>query len=265
MPSPFPGMDPYLEVHWGDVHTRLTTYASDQLAGKLPRDLVVRIQEYVNVEIEAAAEPRLIGPDVRVIERTADFGVSTAVAELPAVAAIDADPLIVPLPQEEPILHEIQIIDRRAGNRVITVIEFLSVANHRSGQSAYLQKQRQLIEGGVNLVEIDLIRGGAWIIAAPFESVRESHRGPYRICVVPSQGLRQAELYRASYRFPLPEIRIPLRRGDLAVRLELQPLVEQAYRNGGYDDIDYQGEPVPPLSAEDQTWAEELLRNAGKR
>jgi len=23
MPSPFPGMDPYLEAHWGDIHTRL--------------------------------------------------------------------------------------------------------------------------------------------------------------------------------------------------------------------------------------------------
>lgn len=30
MPSPFPGMDPYLEAHWGDVHTSLATYARDR-------------------------------------------------------------------------------------------------------------------------------------------------------------------------------------------------------------------------------------------
>lgn len=264
MPSPFPGMNPYLEDHWGDVHTRLTTYASDQLAGQLPSDLVVRIQEYVNVEFDPTAEQRLIGPDVRVIPKpgASSFGGGTAVAES---TVADADPLIVPLQQEEPLLHEIQIIDRGTGRRVITVIEFLSVANHRSGQSAYLQKQRQLIEGGVNLVEIDLIRGGAWIIAAPPESVRESHRGPYRVCVVPAHGARQAELYRASYRFPLPEVRVPLRRGDSAVTLSLQPLVEQVYRNGGYDSIDYREDPVPPLPPEDRDWLDDLLRRAGKR
>ena len=45
MKSPFPGMDPYLEWYWGDVHTRLTTYASNQLAAQLPSDLRVRIEK----------------------------------------------------------------------------------------------------------------------------------------------------------------------------------------------------------------------------
>jgi hypothetical protein len=32
MPSPFPGMDPYLEGYlWSDVHHRLATQISDQL------------------------------------------------------------------------------------------------------------------------------------------------------------------------------------------------------------------------------------------
>ncbi len=264
MASPFPGMDPYLEAHWGDVHTRLTTYASDQLAGQLPGDLVVRIQEYVNVEIESLGQQRLIGPDVRVIERQGSelSAAATAVAEQ---TADDADPLVVPLPLEEPLLHEIQIIDRGSGNRVVTVIEFLSVANHRSGQAAYSHKQRQLIGGAVNLVEIDLIRGGAWIIAAPPESVPLTRRGPYRICVVPAGRRREALLYRASYRFPLPEVRVPLRVHDVPITLALQPLVDQVYRNGGYDTIDYSHDPIPPLPPEDQAWADELLRRAGRR
>jgi hypothetical protein len=27
MPSPFPGMDPYLEVHWRDIHASLIIYS----------------------------------------------------------------------------------------------------------------------------------------------------------------------------------------------------------------------------------------------
>ena len=37
MPSPFPGMDPYLEQHWGDVHTSLVIYARNQLQKVLPK------------------------------------------------------------------------------------------------------------------------------------------------------------------------------------------------------------------------------------
>lgn len=36
MASPFPGMDPYLEQFWRDVHARLIIYAADQLQAKLP-------------------------------------------------------------------------------------------------------------------------------------------------------------------------------------------------------------------------------------
>ena len=32
MPSPFPGMDPYLEAHRRDVHARLIIYASDAIS-----------------------------------------------------------------------------------------------------------------------------------------------------------------------------------------------------------------------------------------
>jgi hypothetical protein len=31
MKSPFPGMDPYLEEHWRDVHHSFLTYARDEL------------------------------------------------------------------------------------------------------------------------------------------------------------------------------------------------------------------------------------------
>jgi hypothetical protein len=50
MASPFPGMDPYLEQHWGDVHQSLIIYAGDHLQKLLPKDLRARVEERVFVE-----------------------------------------------------------------------------------------------------------------------------------------------------------------------------------------------------------------------
>src|SRR4051812_10733937 len=65
MPSPFPGMDPYLERHWGDVHASLITYARDQLQGTLPAGLCARVEVRVFVE-SAQGRERAVVPDVRV-------------------------------------------------------------------------------------------------------------------------------------------------------------------------------------------------------
>src|SRR3954454_10022036 len=76
MTSPFPGMDPYLEAHWGDVHASLITYARDQLRVQLPPDLRVRVrvEERVAVEVDSgengpAGKRRRFYPDVRVMEQ----------------------------------------------------------------------------------------------------------------------------------------------------------------------------------------------------
>src|SRR6266581_1902665 len=67
MKSPFPGLDPYLEARWGDVHQRLITYAADQVGAQLPDDLRARIEERVFVETEAEQIRRIV-PDVHVTQ-----------------------------------------------------------------------------------------------------------------------------------------------------------------------------------------------------
>ena len=52
MKSPFPGMDPYLEMHWGHVHQSLVTYALEALQPNLPTGLVARLEERVFIERE---------------------------------------------------------------------------------------------------------------------------------------------------------------------------------------------------------------------
>ena len=66
VPSPFPGMDPYLESHWGDIHHRLVNYACDAIQPHLPGDLYARMEERVYVESPQELAARY--PDVRVVE-----------------------------------------------------------------------------------------------------------------------------------------------------------------------------------------------------
>ena len=43
MKSPFPGMDPYLEQRWRDLHTRLVHYSCDEIQTRLPTDLFAHV------------------------------------------------------------------------------------------------------------------------------------------------------------------------------------------------------------------------------
>jgi hypothetical protein len=257
-------MDPFLEWHWGDVHTSLTTYARDQLTVQLPSDLRVRVEEYVAVDEENGDAIAFV-PDVRVEERRVSRETEREGGTATAVAV--AEPLVVPLRIEPQTLRYLRIVDVRRGNRLVTAIEFLSLANKKvkKGRAAYRKKQRKLIAGDANLVEIDLLRSGAYVLRAPQDFVPLDYQRPYRICVYRSRRPDSAEVYRVSLREPLPTIRVPLRERDADVYLNLQELITKSYENGQYDDIDYKAEPKPPLDADDARWADSLLRERGLR
>ena len=265
--NPFPGMNPWLEWHWGDVHTSLTTYARDQLQPQLPSGLRARVEEYVAVEADEEWEDAgdRFSPDVRVVERPGaaapeSGGVAVAVSA-------EAEPLIVPRKTEPETLRYIQIVDTKTGHRIVTSIEFLSLANKvtKAGRQQYREKQQKMLEGRVNLVEIDLLRSGAWVLAVQRTKVPRAYRQPYRISVVRADRQHMAEVYRLSLRSPLPTIRIPLRSEDQDVPLHLQTLIDATYVNGGYEDVDYKQDPRPPLTGADAEWADQFLREKGLR
>jgi hypothetical protein len=261
MKSPFPGMDPYLEAHWGDVHTSVVTYARDQLRRQLPAGLQVRVEERVTVAVDEGG-PQAFYPDVRILERHPTFASTFA-----ATATIAAEPLLVPLEIEPETERSIHIIDSHSGNRLVTAIEVLSPSNKSGpkGRRAYHTKQQELIAGGVNLIEIDLLRDGAYMLTAPPANVPDKYMWPYRICVFRAARPSRAEVYRTSLREPLPAIRVPLRTEDQDVTLDLQALINLSWENGGYEDIDYRQEPIPPLVGDDAVWADALLREKGLR
>jgi hypothetical protein len=150
---------------------------------------------------------------------------------------------------------------------VITVIELLSSANKITGegQDLYLRKQRELRQGGVSLVEIDLLRAGRRVLIIAPERIPPSHRSTYQVCVLRGWRTDVVEVYRVPLQEPLSVIGIPLREADGDAPLALQSVIEQCYENGAYDDIDYSAEPEPPLALADATWADELLRSKGMR
>jgi hypothetical protein len=261
MKSPFPGMDPYLEEHWRDIHHSFLTYARDDLQEYLPNDLRARLEERVYVEPEYE-DGRGIYPDVRVVEHPGRGGGVALAAEVEV-----AEPLIIHAESEPATEGFIEIIDVGSGNRVVTVIELLSNSNKQpgEGQDQYRKKQREYLQGGVSLVEIDLLRSGTRRLAVPAMLVPPSHRTTYQVCVTRGWRPRSHEVYRAPLREPLPTIRVPLRQTDPDVPLNLQALIDRCYHNGRYDDINYRAEPNPPLVPEDVAWAQELLSAKGLR
>ncbi|MCY2963552.1 MAG: DUF4058 family protein [Planctomycetota bacterium] len=262
MKSPFPGMDPYLEAHWGDVHTSLLVYARNQINEQLPPDLQARVEESLAVG-EEGEEWNTHYPDVRVAEVLVPTNGSgtqpggVGLAEPWAVVELDE-------PRTE---RHLEIIDTRSGQRVVTAIEVLSPGNKtgETGRRNYRKKQRRYLESGVNLVEIDLIRTGQYVLAAPESRLPVKNRSPYLCCIrrVAQPGI--CEVYRAPLREPLPNLPIPLRPTDTDIVLRLQPLLDDCYRDGRYSQINYSVDPSPPLGVDDAHWADALLRDKGLR
>ncbi len=115
MASPFPGMDPYLEAHWGDVHQTFAIYARNALQGQLPSDLRARTEERVYVELEERGTGHYV-PDVSISETRPVLGErrpqgETSVLEPVAVA------------ESERVRESFVTIREKGGGRIVTPLE----------------------------------------------------------------------------------------------------------------------------------------------
>jgi hypothetical protein len=256
-------MDPYLESHWRDIHARLVIYAADVLQGVLPRSLRARVEESVLLETPSGIGDHPLYPDVRVVEYQ-----SRRVSESSGGNIALVEPLLIDVMTELPTETHLEITDRESGNRVVTVIEFLSPANKSPGRNReqYLNKQEEICSSDTNLVEIDLNRFGLHTLAFQLTMLPRQHSTPYMVCVRRGVKSYKAEVYPMPLEHRLPCIKIPLRTQDADVLLDLQPLVDQCYRNSGYEGtLNYNVEPDPPLRGVDRDWADKLLREKGLR
>jgi hypothetical protein len=159
VPSPFPGMNPYLEQRdtGEDFHHNFITFAQAALSSAVgPRYLVkVEVRPYVR---ELSAEER------RSVGR-ADAGVTAPPGERSPITPGPnpvAAPVRLVLPTVDVERHSwLEIRDRR-NRRVVTVIELLCPTNKTPGpdRDDYLRKRTLLPESRSHFVEIDLRRGG---------------------------------------------------------------------------------------------------------
>jgi hypothetical protein len=260
MASPFPGMDPYLEMRWRDVHTSLVAGARAMLNEALPAGLIARAEERIAIESDEVDQQ--YSPDVSVLHA---LGKEPAVPAEGAGRWAAAPFRLVAL--VEPFTERFIEISESSGEKLITVIEFVSPSNKRGeGLRAFVKKRNTLLAGGVSFVEVDLTRWGDWReLLSPHRCPREAVT-PYRAIVRIPGETRTVYLYPIDLRKSVEPLPIPLRENDPPVDLPLQQLIEQAYRTGRYDQtIDYTAPLVPSLGDADAAWADELLRAAGKR
>ncbi len=260
MPSPFPGMDPYLEgVAWGTLHIQLVAQMARLLVPQvIPKYAVETSQRFVSVmPDEEATELRLVTtlyPDVSVVR---DGGGSNAVGGRAIVPA--PIQMMTVMPEAVPqYTVEIRDSERR---QLVTAIEFLSPTNKRGdGRNEYLERRRKLMIGGVNLMEVDLLRGGKRV---PMAGTLPS--ASYFIFLTRARNRPLTEVWPVGLGQSLPVVPVPLLEGDSDAGLDLQRAFTQVYDECGMGiSTKYHRPPAVRLSEEQQAWATQCLKAAGK-
>jgi len=258
MPSPFPGMDPYLESYlWPDAHNALANKLRQQLTPLLRPRYTARLGVYVVEDTAPESDVGIMYPDVEVMLQEpagADRGAAGIAAAMrtitPATLSI---PVILPVDVQ---LVNVEIRDT-ASNQLVTSIEILSPVNKREpGLTQYRLKRQRLYQAGVHLIELDLIRRGARPVA--------HHRlpnVPYLIALTRAH-TGKTDVWPLTLHDALPTLPIPLRPPDDDITLDLAAALTAVYNEAAYDlSIDYRQDPPPPaLSEADRAWVGELLK-----
>lgn len=265
MPSPFPGMDPYLEdpAGWPDTHHGIMGAMRAMLNALLPPRYAAHVEERCYI-----VEPdRMVVPDLtirlRLPERQAVGGTAVAVAP-------EADPSLIlktsPFPVREFYINIVDVQDR---GHVVTTIELLSPTNKAAGTKGrrlYRKKQQDVLTSKTHLIEVDLLRAGEHTVAAPREPLLREGRWDYLVSLHRGGQSETIEVWMRTIRDRLPRIAVPLDPSEPDLVLDLQAVFDRNYDEGAYSrEIDYTQDPIPPLRPEDAAWADALLKERGLR
>jgi Protein of unknown function (DUF4058) len=263
MPSPFPGMDPYLEAPeiFPDFHDSYITYLREHLQASLPAPYFAAIGRRVWIELAR----RSIGPDVNVIHArrrrpsSVPSTAALAVATAPVAVRVAHDEF------REPLI-EVYANDEH-GKRLVASLEVLSLSNKTSGahgRDLYVRKQRELLASEVHIIEIDLLRGGEHVTAVPLGEARaECGAFDYHVSVHRFDDLETYFVYPIRLEDRLPTIEVPLLPDDPSVPLDLQAVFDRCYDAGPYfREIGYGTDVLhPPLRADQDAWAARVLQD----
>ena len=222
MPSPFPGMDPYLEteVLWPSFHHQLVACLYQMLAPGLVDRYRARVAQR-----QYHTEQALFTSVVREEHR-----------------------------------EDYVEIRQRSDGRLVTLLEVVSPANKTTpeGRAGYLDKRRDGRDAKASLVEIDLVLQGQPTLDYSRDGLPD---WDYAVTVTRSTQSERYEIYTATLQKRLPRFRLPLAADDRDSVLDLQTAFTRCYDQGGFAaKIDYTCEPSVPMQDEDRRWLGEHLK-----
>lgn len=263
MPSPFPGIDPYLESqhYWEDFHPSFLTYCRDALNDILPDGYVAQLGERLRLVELTQKGAKLVRPDVAVVKESGRPPRKHA-GHSKSGCTVTLEPVTIPLPTIEMEVTDVWIeVRRRSGRTPITVIELLSPTN-KSGDGfvEYKLKRRSLIRQKIHLVELDLLLSGRRLpMSLPLPG------GNFYAFVSRAQRRPNSEVYSWTIRDRLPVIPIPLAAATPDVLLDLAGVFATTYERGRYLRLIDYATPLPVLrTPDDRAWAEKISRS-GRR
>lgn len=249
MPSPFPGMDPYIESWiWGSFHSNLITAIYDRLNPRLPKRFIASTELFV-WRVDSSERLLIGGPDVFVSD-------CDPVPESGGVATLAA-PINTVLPGVVRKQRYVKIVDSEE-RRAVAVIEILSPSNKTGGEAGqmYRLKREEYIASGISLVEIDLLRAGQRPpLGDPAPPISD-----YYVLVHRGWERSRFGIWPVSVREALPLVPIPLDPDVAEPIIDLRAAIDHVYDVGRYaEQLDYSKPPKPALREPDATWARELL------
>jgi hypothetical protein len=245
-------MDPFIESQmWEDFHTEYVTVLRDLLVPQVRPQYTVGLERYVYVTREDEEVVSVIAPDALVADTDHGWRESAA-----TTATVTLRPVKhrIPLPRRR---QAFLVIRTRRRDTVVTVIEVLSPWNKKpeTGVAEYLAKRANVLQSTANLVEIDLLRGGARL-----PTVEPLQPGDYYAFISRPTLRPDVDVYAWTLRDPLPTLPIPLAEDDPDVPLDLQAAFSTTYDRAGYDySLDYDEKVRPSLSKRDAQWLKACL------
>jgi hypothetical protein len=247
-------MDPYLEGYlWLDVHTALAHKIRQLLAPQIQPAYVARLEISLVEDESFEAEIGVMYPDVEVIK----VRPTSEARSQPTIAApvVTTAPLILAIPQIRLVSIEIRNV---AQNQLVTSIEIISPVNKREPNlSRYRQKRERIRQGGVHLLEIDLLRRGSRVWE--YSGLPEV---PYMIVLTRAEA-NKVEIWPLTLSESLPVLPVPLRPPDSDAAIDLSAALTAVYDEAFYHlSIDYrQAPPLPSLTSAERTWMRQLLQS----
>jgi hypothetical protein len=258
MPSPFPGMDPYLEspTQWSDFHPTFIQAWREAVAQRLPGNYFARIGEDVVLVAPDLRKGQAREPDVLVSRDLRLPGGGSAAT----ISGVRISPMtLANIDYVDPHTETFIEVLRLPEQEVVAVLELLSPTNKAGdGRGFYFEKRQQLLRQRVHIVELDLIRSGRRL-----QLDRPLPPGDYYAFVSHSDRRPYCDVYPWTVRDRLPILPLPLRAPDQDVQIDLGQALEVAYQRGQYDRlVRYdQPPPAPSFAGEDAEWVAKTARD----